>query len=279
MTMVRKLRSRFGPVRVAGIVIVGVLVWAGGEARLAADPPPVHYNHAGVMPPGAIGSQQLTRGGPLPGYFQPVEIRGPEGTMISPAGGGGFEEPRPGALKVGLLIGAVYRLRVTNIPLQEGLEVYPTVEIINRLYPPIGQELKFPIPIELTQEELEMAASGKFITRVIYLEDPDAAAPIARDDDEQAYFEVQAGDNPLDVADSLGRPMAILRMGARVPDAGGPDNAFLYGCPPMIRWNPRQTAPVEVLYDAQAGAGRVDRRVLRTSVTIRSNPLRRTSIR
>jgi len=250
--MVRKLRSRRNPVRVAGAVIATVLAWASGEARLAADPPPVHYNHAGVMPPGAIGSQQLTRGGPLPGYFQPVEIRGPKGSLIAPAAGGGFEADRPEVLIAGMLIGSVYRLRVTNIPLQEGIEVYPTVEIIDRTYPPIGQEIKFPIPIDLTQEELEMAASGRFVTRVIYLEDPEAAVPVAREANEQAYFEVKDGDNPLDVADSLGRPMAILRMGARVPDASGPDAAFLYGCPPLVLWNPREPHHAVMLEDAQA---------------------------
>ena len=40
--------------------------------------------------------------------------------------------------KAGLLIGSVYRLRVTSIPLAEGLEVFPTIEVIDRLYAPLG---------------------------------------------------------------------------------------------------------------------------------------------
>ena len=236
--MVQKLRSRTSPVRVAGRLIVAVLVWAITTTMLQAEAPPVHYQHAGVMPPGAIGSQQLLRGGPLPGYFQPVEITGPAGSMIATPAGGQFDEPQTAPRLVGLLIGSVYRLRVTNIPLQEGFEVYPTIEVIDRLYPPLGQEFKFPIPIELTQEELEMALSGKFITRVIYLENPDTAAPVARRGNEQAYFEVADGENPLDVADSLGRPVAILRMGARVPGPDGPDETFMYGSPPLVKWHP-----------------------------------------
>ena len=43
----------------------------------------VHYWHHGIMPPGAIGGRQLLRGGPLPGYFQPVEIKAPAGALIS----------------------------------------------------------------------------------------------------------------------------------------------------------------------------------------------------
>lgn len=156
--------------------------------------------------------------------------------MIAAAVDGQFEEPRPGPLMAGFLIGSVYRLRVTHIPLQEGYEVYPTIEVIDRLYPPIGQEAKFPIPIALATEELEMALGGRFVTRVIYLEDPDTAEPVARQGNEQSYFEVPVGENPLDVADSLGRPVAILRMGARVPGPDGPDETFLYGSPPMVKW-------------------------------------------
>jgi len=52
-----------------------VFWWLGMAAMLSAQQPGVHYLHQGIMPPGAIGSRQLQRGGPLPGYFQPVEIK------------------------------------------------------------------------------------------------------------------------------------------------------------------------------------------------------------
>jgi hypothetical protein len=222
--------------RVARSVFVVVLAGSSFAAPLRAAEPPVHFEHSDGLPPGAIGSAQLLRGGPLPGYFQPVEIRGPQGAMISTAETGAFSDPNPAPLKVGLLIGSVYRLRVTNIPQQEGQEVYPTIEVINRLYPPMGMEFKFSIPIEMTQEELEMALSGRFVTRVVYLEEPEAALPVATKASEQSYFEVAEGENPLDVADTLGRPMAILRLGARVPEAEGADSTFLYGSPPLVRW-------------------------------------------
>ncbi len=236
MTMVRLLRNPANRrTRVAGIV------WLAGWAALAAaiavaEEAPVHYLHAGAMPPGAIGSQQLLRGGPLPGYFQPVEIKAPQGAVISLAAHGAFQPPQGGTVTAGMLIGAVYRLRVTNIPFQEGLEVFPTIEVVDRLYPPVGAEGRFPIPIQLTQEELELALAGKFVTRVIYLEDPLAALPVAEDPDRQSYFEAAAHDNPLEVADRLGRPMAILRMGGRLPEPDGPDAAFLYGSPPWVRF-------------------------------------------
>jgi hypothetical protein len=235
--MVQRLRNQApGLARVAGSLLGFVLGCFCQAAMLWAEAPPVHYLNSGVMPPGAIGSQQLLRGGPLPGYFQPVEIKVPPGAQISTALGGDFDRPQDGPALLGLLIGAVYRLRVTGIPFQPGLELFPTLEVIDRLYPPLGQEAKFPIPVEVTQEELEMALSGRFVTRVIYVEDPELALPVASDPAHQEYFEAAKGDNPLDVADRLGRPVAILRMGGRVPDADGPDQHFLYGSPALLKY-------------------------------------------
>ena len=152
-----------------------VLFCCPGPATVRAQQPDVHYWHQGVMPPGAIGSRQLQRGGPLPGFYQPVEIKAPAGALISLANGGQFVAPQAVPCRVGLLIGSVYRLRVTNIPLPqggEGLEVFPSIEVIDRLYAPLGQERRFAIPVELTAEDMELALAGKFVTRVIYVEDP-----------------------------------------------------------------------------------------------------------
>ncbi len=153
---------------VAGVLLLSLV------APGVAQEPPVHYLHQGIMPPGAIGAVQLQRGGPLPGYFQPVEIRTPQGVRVSLSVGGEFAPAEPGPIRAGLLIGQVYRLRVTNIPLHEGEEVFPSVEVIDRLYPPRGQEVRFPIVIELTFDDILLALDNKFVTRVIYLEDPQA---------------------------------------------------------------------------------------------------------
>jgi len=94
--------------------------------------------------------------------------------------------------------------------------------------------------IELTREDLQFALDGKFVTRVIYLEDPRAALPLQQDPRGEQWFEVGPGRDPLAEADLLGRPVAILRMGARLPDNNtGPDMQFLYGCPPLVRYPPK----------------------------------------
>ena len=169
--------------------------------------------------------------------------------MVSLAVGGTFEPPQPCPVRVGMLIGHPYRIKVVGIPMNQGLEVFPTIEVIDRLHPPLGQEASFPIPIQLTREELEMAMSGGYVVRVIYLEDPATALPLREDPNEQRYFEAAADQDPLKAADELGRPMAILRMGSRIPDATPANEAFLYGTPPLVRYEttavPSNGAPVE----------------------------------
>ncbi len=224
---------------VAGILLLAVLILLLLDTWVSAAEKSAHWHHAGAMPPGAIGRQRLLRGGALSGACQPVEIRAPQETRIAPAAGTTFYEGVPSPLLVGLTIGPVYRFRVTDIPEHPGLEVFPTVEMIDRLYPPPGLALKFPVPIELTLDELLQAAEGRFITRVIYLEDPLLAPAIARDGEQQPWVEARPGDDPLVMADSLGRPIAILRMGGRVPEGSGVDPAFTYGSPePVILEQP-----------------------------------------
>ncbi|HZL90058.1 MAG TPA: hypothetical protein VFB96_16945 [Pirellulaceae bacterium] len=206
------------------------------SAPLVAQPPPVHYQHRADHPPGFVGGQQLLRGGPREGYFQPVEIVAPEGTLLSPVTAGGFGEARKDTLLLGMLIGHVYRIKVGNIKFHEGEEVYPTIEVIDRLYPPPGQATRFPIPIELTAEELALALEGHYVTRVIYIEDPKTAMPVVETPRKQRYFEINQSDDPLQLADQLGRPVAILRMGSRIPDAAGAEGAFLYNSPPVIQF-------------------------------------------
>ena len=219
---------------IAGKLQKAVLVCFMCSTSVLAQDKPVHWQHAGAMPPGAIGRQRLLRGGPLSGYCQPVEIRAPQGARIAPAAGSSFLEGRKDQLKVGLQIGPVYRFKVTEIPDNPGIELFPTVELIDRLYPPQGQALRFPVPIELTLDELILAAEGRFITRVIYLEDPDLAPAIARENEDLPWVEARPGEDPLVVADHLGRPMAILRLGGRVPDQAQPNFSFLYGAPPAV---------------------------------------------
>jgi len=216
-------------------IAVGLLLapWSAAPAWAQRAEGSHFYNSN--MPPGMIGRERLALDAALRGYFQPVMVTAPKGTRVSLAENAQFPASQPAPQLAGLLVGYVYRLKVTNIPLNEGLEVYPTIELIDRLYPPQGQIERFPIPIDLTRQELEMALSGRYVMRVIYLEDPQTAIPVAEPKTEQRHFDVGASEDPLETAERLGRPVAILRMGSRLPDARDRD-AFFFGSPPVRKY-------------------------------------------
>ena len=223
-----------------GVVRKTVLLgacWLSATAVAFAQGPGVHYLHHGNMPPGAIGQGQLLRGGPVVGYYQPVEIKAPAGALISLAVADQFTEARRAPVRAGFLLAQVYRLRVTNVPQNDGAEVFPTIEVVDRLYPPPGQERRFPIIVELTREDLELAISGKFVTRIVYVEDPKMALPARLGGKPQNWYDVGPGRDPLAAADALGRPVAIVRMGARLPVADGTiEPQFFFGSPPFCEY-------------------------------------------
>jgi hypothetical protein len=157
---------------------------------------------------------------------------------------GGFGASHDREILAGLQVGPVYRLSIADIPNFPDVEIFPSVEVIDRLYPPHNLALRYPIPIELTLDELELAARGAFVTRVIYVEDPQQALPVAqRRDSEQPWMEAPRGEDPLVTADRFGRPVAILRIGGRVPGTTDGDACGVEAAPPAILYDPAAVAP------------------------------------
>jgi len=207
------------------------------------------------MPPGVVGGARLQRRGAVQNYYQPVRFSGPDGVRFALADGGVFQPNSEPQLHAGLLIGAVYRFKITGIPNEPGLELFPTVEIIDRTYPPPGQANRFPIPINIDRFDLQDASEGRMVTRVVYLEDPTTALPLPETLDTARSFDVSQQQDPLEVADQLGRPVAIIRIGSLTP----PNEPsllprFFFGGPPWLLMTPARSAAV-----ATPGEGAVTR--------------------
>ena len=163
-----------------------------------------------------------------------------------------------------MAIGQPYRFKLSNLPLHPEGTCYPTIEIIDRTYPPPGLELKFPIPVVFNDDDIRRAMDGMLVTRVIYVEDPQQAIPGVQRPGEQLWHDVGPTANPLQEADRLGRPVAIVRLGGRVPDERqGPDYQFVFGSPQWhyfantpdaspIESTTKPTSNVEVIGEAPA---------------------------
>lgn len=174
------------------------------------------------MPTGVIGRAQLQRDWRLRGALQAVELSGPSGLEVSIAQGGDFFPPESMPNRVAMLVGSAYRLKIIGIPGHPGEELYPTLEIIDRTYPPANREHRFPVPVVFELNDLEDALNGGLVTRVIYVEDNQIAQPVSYADGLQRVYDVGGADDALRAADRMGRPVAILRIGSRVPE----NNAF-----------------------------------------------------
>lgn len=167
-------------------------------------------------PPGVVGQARLAGRGPVAGYLQPVAISGPQGSRYSLPIGGSLANSSE-TLTAGLLVGAVYRFQISRIPGAEGAELFPTIEVIDRTYPPPGLATRFPIQIRLDEDDFKAALSGQLVTRVIYLEDPQTATPMVQTPETNRPLEIAEYQDALEVADQLGRPVAIVRIGSVAP--------------------------------------------------------------
>lgn len=147
---------------------------------------------------------------------------GQVGFYTQPDGG---EVLRDAPAAAAVQVGAVYRLKICDMPELPGVELYPTVELLDRLHPPRGRESEFPVPITLTEQEIHFALQGRLVTKVIYLEQPDRAAAVRNSTAARTRI-ADPRENVLAAADEAGRPMAIVRLGGRIPDPHVPEPGF-----------------------------------------------------
>ena len=109
--------------------------------------------------------------------------------------------------------GAVYRLKVSNVPGHEGDELYPTLEI----GPPTPSTLAFlahnAIPIQYTSEDFNQVKSGNFVTKVIYLPDPEFQELAVAGVETLVSTRLDPGVDPIVEADRRGAILAIVRIG------------------------------------------------------------------
>ena len=175
----------------------------------------IRFNDA----PGVIAQKRLLAEPTIAYYEQPVRVVLPDGGQVTYWDGGSFSPTETPDMLVGMQVGSVYQLKVSAILKGQSVEVFPTVEMIDRLYPPEGFATRHPVKIVLSATDVREANSGNLVTKVVYLENPDTALPYRQNLDNQSTVDVGQGDDPYSTADKLGRPMAIIRVGSRQPSS------------------------------------------------------------
>lgn len=210
---------------VRGIVILlGCVLTSSAMAQS-----PGHFPLDHTVPPGVLSHFHSIAEPGLYNSPQPVRVTLPGEGRVTFLGID--EESRPAPAQATLLVGHVYRIRISDLPGMPGVELYPTIELVHRLHPPVELLDEFPVPIDITEDEIASVLGDQMVTKVIYLERPDLAAPQPQENGPRVT-DLRPADNLIETATRLGRPVVILRMGGRIPLSNSPET-----------W-PEDTAPV-----------------------------------
>jgi len=189
-------------------------------------------------------------GGPGPGVLPPalppmvipvsmptvqVLFNKPEGMQVR------WDATQPGAFDSTPLIvpgrqsfpqNAIYRLKITNLEKAPGVELYPTIEI----GPTTPRSEAFlahnAIPVQFTDEDLDQVMAGNFVTKVIYLPDPEFQELALAGVDTLVSTRLDPGVDPITEADRRGAILAIIRLGNKdleLPGAIDPNGGMGMG--------------------------------------------------
>ena len=109
--------------------------------------------------------------------------------------------------------GAIYRLKLTNIPGREGTELYPTLEVAPTTPRTAAFIAHNTVPVQLTDEDLDQVTTGNFVTKVVYLPDPDYQELAVAGVETLVSTRLDPGVDPVVEADRRGSILAIIRIG------------------------------------------------------------------
>ena len=109
--------------------------------------------------------------------------------------------------------GNIYRLKLLSIPGHPGKELFPTLEIA----PPAARTQAFlshsAIPIEFTDNDFDQVFSGNYITKVVYLPNPEFQGIAMSAVGTLINTQLQPGVDPIVEASKRGAILAVIRMG------------------------------------------------------------------
>jgi hypothetical protein len=175
------------------------------------------------QPPGAVAAVGALPGGHGHGgpAIQRTSVRfvKPEGMKISwyaPSATGqpGFSAKYLQApARYNFLQASIYRLKISDLPGRPGMELYPTLEVVPAKAKTATFLAHSSVPVSFTNEDFEQVAAGNFVTKVIYLPDPEFQDLAATGPDEVVSSRLQPGVDPIAEAQRRGSILLVVRLG------------------------------------------------------------------
>jgi uncharacterized repeat protein (TIGR01451 family) len=145
-----------------------------------------------------------------------IRLSTPRGVTITLRPGTPDAKSYSAPVTFGVRTGYEYRIALAGLADEPATVIYPSIEVRASLFLPVTlKSADFPATVRVTDDDLKRVLNGGLVTKVIYLEDPETAPPVAATIDEPLEYEALRGEDPLELARLRGRPLAILRLGGR----------------------------------------------------------------
>ena len=125
--------------------------------------------------------------------------------------------------------GGIFRLKISNIDGRPGVELYPTLEIGRANRRTSAYLAHSAIPIQFTQEDFDQVAAANFVTKVIYVPDPEFQELALAGVDTLVSTRLDPGVDPITEADRRGSILAIVRLGNKDLEVPGTDPSLNAG--------------------------------------------------
>lgn len=119
--------------------------------------------------------------------------------------------------------GAIYRLKISGIEGRAGLELFPTLELGGVSGRTAAYLAHSAIPIQFTQEDFDQVTAGNYVTKVIYIPDPEFQELALAGVDTLVSTRLDPGVDPIVEADRRGAILAIIRLGNKDLSLAGSD--------------------------------------------------------
>ncbi len=108
---------------------------------------------------------------------------------------------------------SIYRLKLSDIPGRQGLELYPTIEVVPSNAKTDAFLAHNYVPVEFSDEDFDQVMSGNFITKVIYLPDAAYQSQAVGGPEEISSTRLEPGVDPIAEAQRRGHILLIIRVG------------------------------------------------------------------
>ena len=125
--------------------------------------------------------------------------------------------------------GSAYRLKLSNIDGYVGADLYPTLELGNVSPRTAAYLAHAAIPIQFTQQDFDQVKAGNFVTKVIYVPDPEYQELALAGVDTLVSTRLDPGVDPIVEADRRGAILAIVRIGNKDLQVPGSDAGVMAG--------------------------------------------------